>query len=207
MDKYQCLKLIRCQVFSPNCQKITWGHHGRCLMPLTPPVMGDIMETSDAPLTPPMLFFSKKKKYLSNQMHSFFPRTKITWGASWDIRHYPPFIHHPQHPSPAHQTHHHPPHHQPPSHHHPNPTTIHPTHPTTPTLPLPTPPIQPLPSHHHLPPTHRKSGALMPDISWAPPHSLPIQWTIKHNLLQTKPCVWCYIPQVWSLLRKDCCIL
>ena len=30
----------------------------------------------------PMLFYSKNKNYLSNQMHSFFPRTKITWGAS-----------------------------------------------------------------------------------------------------------------------------
>ena len=37
MDKYQCLKLISCQVFSPNCQKITWGHHGGCLMPPMPP--------------------------------------------------------------------------------------------------------------------------------------------------------------------------
>ena len=26
--------------FSPNCQKITWGHHGGCL---TPPVMGGII--------------------------------------------------------------------------------------------------------------------------------------------------------------------
>ena len=42
MDKYQCLKLISCQVFSPNCQKITWGHHGGHLMPPMPPVMGDI---------------------------------------------------------------------------------------------------------------------------------------------------------------------
>ena len=65
MDKYQCLKLISCQVSSPNCQKITWGHHGGHLMP---------------PMMPPMLFFSKNKNYLSNQMHSFFPRTKITWG-------------------------------------------------------------------------------------------------------------------------------
>ena len=22
-----------CQDFLPNCQKITWGHHGGCLMP------------------------------------------------------------------------------------------------------------------------------------------------------------------------------
>ena len=28
MDIYHSLKLISCQVFSPNCQKITWGHHG-----------------------------------------------------------------------------------------------------------------------------------------------------------------------------------
>ena len=119
--------------FSPNCQKITWGHHGG---------------VSDTPMIPPMLFISKNKNYLSNQMHSFLPRTKITWGASCaphdtphhrGIRHYPSFVHHPQHPSPAHHTHHH----------------------------TPTPP----------PPTHpqRKSGALMPDISWAPLHSLSIR--------------------------------
>ena len=61
----------------------------------------------------------------------------------------------PPHTPPAppnHQPPHYPPHHHPP--HHPHPTT---PYPTTPTYP------------------QRKSGALMPDISWAPPHSLPIQ--------------------------------
>ena len=41
---------------------------------------GGVMGASDAPMMPPMLFFSKNKTYLSNQMHSFFPRTKLTWG-------------------------------------------------------------------------------------------------------------------------------
>ena len=53
MDFNQCLKLISCQVFLPNCQKITWGHHGQgCLMHgghLTPPV------------TPPCYFFLRTK--------------------------------------------------------------------------------------------------------------------------------------------------
>ena len=78
MDKYQCLKLISCQVFSQNCQKITWGHHGGCLTPPMPPIVEASQGLSDAP----MLFLSKSKNYISNQMHSFFPRTKITWGAS-----------------------------------------------------------------------------------------------------------------------------
>ena len=71
MDKYQC-----CQVFSPNCQKITSGHREVSDAPQCPHD-GGIMGMSDAPMTPPMLFFSKNKNYLSNQMHSFFPRTKI----------------------------------------------------------------------------------------------------------------------------------
>ena len=150
MDKYQCLKLIRCQVFSPNCQKITWGHHGGHLMP-------------------PILFFSKNKNDLSNQMHSFFPRTKITWG-----HHVPPMIspirgHQtlptlcppPTYPTPPLTLT------PPPTTHHPHPSHHH-HHPTPPP-----------PSHHHPPhpTTHlwRKSGALMPDISWVPLHSLPIR--------------------------------
>ena len=82
------------------------------------PMMGGIMMGH---LLPPMLFFSKNKNYLSNQMHSYFPRTKITWGGHHvppmmgGIRHYPPFVHHPQHPSPAHHTHHHPHHPHPPT--------------------------------------------------------------------------------------------
>ena len=73
--------------------------------------------------------------------------------------------------------------------------THHPLPITSPTHPLPTTP-PPHPHHHHHPPTQpphqppphhhpskepsnhppqRKSGALMPDISWAPPHSLPIR--------------------------------
>ena len=36
--------------------------------------------------------------------------------------------------------------------------------------PPPSPPTRPNPTH-----PRRKIGALMPDISWAPPHSLPIQ--------------------------------
>ena len=64
MDRYQCLKLIGCQVFPPNCQKIISGH-------LTPP--------QDTPI----LLFSKNKNYLPNQMHSFVLRTKITWGVSY----------------------------------------------------------------------------------------------------------------------------
>ena len=75
----------------------------------------------------PHVIFSKNKNYLSNQMHSFFPRTKITWGASDTT-----------HPSST-------------THNIPHQHTTHPTHP------------------------QRKSGALMPDISWAPPHSLPIR--------------------------------
>ena len=91
-----------------NEKKQSWG----CLMPPTPPVMGGVSwgGASHAPVIPPMLFFfPKNKNYLSNQMHSFFPRTNIAW---WHhvppimggIRHHPPFIHHPQQPSPAHHT-------------------------------------------------------------------------------------------------------
>ena len=61
MDKYQCLKLISCQVFSPNCQKITLGHNGGCLMPPNAPMMGLIMGASDAPVMPPCYFFLRTK--------------------------------------------------------------------------------------------------------------------------------------------------
>ena len=43
---------------------------------------GGVTGASNTPMTPPMVFFSKNKNYHSNQMHSFFPRTKITWGVS-----------------------------------------------------------------------------------------------------------------------------
>ena len=98
------------------------------------------------------------------------PRTKITW--RW---------HHVPHDAPHHgasdTTH--------PSsttHNIPHQHTTHPTtHPTiTPTSPPPIKPPHPTtttPTHTtttpHLHP-QRKSGALMPDISWAPPHSLLI---------------------------------
>ena len=70
MDKYQCLKLSS---FFTKLSKNNMGGGG----------------ASDA-LMPPMLFFSKSKNYLSNQMHSFLPRTKITWGASCAPHHTPP---------------------------------------------------------------------------------------------------------------------
>ena len=158
MDKYQCLKLISCQVFSPNCQKITWRYHGGCLMPPTRPVMGVLQGESDTP----MLFFSKNKNYLSNQMHSLFSKNKSNMG---DIM------------SPSmmilimggirgHQT-------LPTLH--PSPTTSLTSTPHTPPTPPTTP--SPPPRHHPHPTTHpwRKSGALLPDMSWAPPHSLPIR--------------------------------
>ena len=46
------------------------------------PMMGASQGASEAPVMPPHVIFSKNKNYLSNQMHSFFPRTKITWGSS-----------------------------------------------------------------------------------------------------------------------------
>ena len=131
MDKYQCLKLIRCQVFSPNCQKITWGHHGGVWYPLTPP----------------HIIFSKNKNYLSNQMHSIFPRTKITGGGHQTL----PTLCPPPITSLTSTPHTPPPH---PT----NSTTTHP-HPTT----------------HPTTNPWRKSGTIMPDISQASPHCLPIQ--------------------------------
>ena len=135
MDKHQCLKLISSSFFT-KLSKTNMG--ASWVVSDTPdaPMMGVSQGASDAPIMPPMLYFSKNKNYLSNQMHSFFPRTKITWGG---IRHYPPFIHHPQYPSPAHHT----PHQLPIP---PHPTTNPPTPPNT----LPSPP-------HH-PPVEKKWG-------------------------------------------------
>ena len=60
--------------FSPNCQKITWGH-------LMPPRCPPSWEAPGTPVMPPCYFFSKNKNYLPNQMHTvFFLRTKTTWG-------------------------------------------------------------------------------------------------------------------------------
>ena len=87
--------------FFTKLSKITWGHHEG----------GGVSDTQcDAPI----LFFSKNKNYLPNQMHTTTPPT---------------------------------PHH----------IKITPT------------------NHSHQHPPQRKSGALMLDISWAPPHSLPIR--------------------------------
>ena len=91
--------------FFTNCQKITWGYHGGHLMP-------------------PMVFFSKDKNYLSNQMH---PTT-------------PPTPHHITHPPTPHNT-------TTPPTHRPTPTlTTNPTHQNTPTHP----PHHPY-HHHHQP--------------------------------------------------------
>ena len=96
----------------------------------------------------------------------------------------------PPHPTTPTQPHHHPPHNTHPT---PSPTTTHPpspphqhlphqlttTHPTTSyttTHPTPPHPLHPT-THHPSTPPWRKSGTLMPDISLAPPHSLPIQQT------------------------------
>ena len=91
---------------------------------------------------------------------------------------------HTIHPKSNPNHHHHNLTHQPPPHHPfltiPQPTT------TQPTLHPPHQPLPLHPTHHPIPPPHntthpttsphwRKSGALMPDISWAPPHSLPIR--------------------------------
>ena len=68
MDIYQCLKLISCQVFSPNCQKnnmgATWGVSDA-------PMMGGIMGASDVPHDAPHVIFSKNKKlsFQSNVHH------------------------------------------------------------------------------------------------------------------------------------------
>ena len=63
------------------------------------------MGVSDAPVMPPMLFFSKNKNYLSNQMHSF-SKNKNNTGAS-DTTHPSSTTHniphqHTTHPPPTH---------------------------------------------------------------------------------------------------------
>ena len=75
-----------------------------------------------------------------------------------------PLAHHPPYhllntPSPNNTTHPTPHQHTHPTHHHP-----------------PTPPLTPPPT----PTTHpqKKSGAFLPDISWVPPHSLPIWFSV-----------------------------
>ena len=65
MDKYQCLKLISCQVFSPNCQKLTWGHHRGCLMP---------------PQCPPCYFFLRTKIIFPIKCTAFFSKNKNNIG-------------------------------------------------------------------------------------------------------------------------------
>ena len=56
MDRYQCLDLIGCQVFSPNCQKImeaSWGASDAPTQPLptTPPPPH---HTTTLPKNPPL---------------------------------------------------------------------------------------------------------------------------------------------------------
>ena len=51
--------------------------------------MGASWGMSDAPHDTPMLFFSKNKNYLSNQMHSFFSKNKNNMG--WGC-HVPPIL-------------------------------------------------------------------------------------------------------------------
>ena len=41
-----------------------------------PPVMGGVVGASNAPVMPPMLFFSKNKNYLSNQIQFFSKEQK-----------------------------------------------------------------------------------------------------------------------------------
>ena len=62
------------------------------------------------------------------------------------------------------------------AHHHPTHSPSHhpPTHNTTTSPTTTTHPTSNHPNTTH-PPTTQKIRALMPDISWAPPHSLPIQ--------------------------------
>ena len=119
---------------SKNNMGASWG----CLMP--PNALCDGGHHGGN-LMPPKLFFLRTKTIFPMKC-IVFPRTKITWGASCapmmspimgGIRHYPPFIHHPQHPSLAHHTHHHSPNPPPP----------------TPTPPPPIPHPTPLP-----PPTY-----------------------------------------------------
>ena len=107
------------------------------------PMMGASQGVSGAPVTPPCYFFL---------------RTKTIFPIKCTLPPHPLPTTPPTTPSP-----HHPPHQNPPSHPPTHTTTT--THPPTP--PATTPPQEP--SNH---PPQRKSRALMPDISWAPPHSL-----------------------------------
>ena len=181
-----------CLVFSPNCQKITWGHHRGCQMPpmMTPIVGGiwhppwcshvifwqfgeklDKLETKPHPpcksyccpifSTKTNIFtYSQCLDYLSIQIHSFNMKYIHPHPATSQP---PPHLMPPPQPqSPST----HPPHHYHPPHH---PTPTHsPQHHLSPPTPPPTP-------RTLQPPTTEKSGALLPDISWAPSHSLPIR--------------------------------
>ena len=55
--------------FSPNCQKITWGHHGDVRCP---------------PVTPPMLFFDNLVKKTSLVFSPYCQNNNmgVSWGAS-----------------------------------------------------------------------------------------------------------------------------
>ena len=53
--------------FLPNCQKITWGCHGGCLMP---------------PDTPMLFLFLEKQLYAFDWKDNFCSQEKITWGPS-----------------------------------------------------------------------------------------------------------------------------
>ena len=119
---------------SKNNMGTSWGASDA---PNTLPYDGTSQGVSDAPH---VIFFQEQKlSFQSNAV--FFPRMKITWGAS-DTTHPSSTTHNIPH---QHTTYHTPT----LPYHHPHPTTPH-------------PPME-------------KSGALMPDISWAPPHSLPIR--------------------------------
>ena len=119
--------------FFTRLSKNNMGASWWCLMTPMPPVMGALWGASDTPVMPPMSFFSKNKNYLSNQMHSFFPRTKITWGASCapnDAPHYGGYQGASDTTHPSSTTHNIP--HQ---------------HTTHPTIPTPPPPPTPSPTH------------------------------------------------------------
>ena len=141
MDIYQCLKLISCQVFSPNCQKITWRHQ---------------MEVSDAPNAP------CDDGHHSECLHPpmmpacyFFLRTKIIIPTKCTPPPHPLLITSPTHPLPTTPPPHPPtPHpntnHQPhPQDHPPHQNPPHPTtHTTTTTTHPPTNPKNPPTTHH-----------------------------------------------------------
>ena len=84
MDKYQCLKLLSYQVFFTKLSKNnTWAS---CYFFLRTKIIFPIKC---------IVFFSKNKNNIGG--HHVPPMMG-------GIRHYPSFIHHPQHPSPAHPT-------------------------------------------------------------------------------------------------------